>query len=209
MPILASYRAYLPLFSISLLLGLGLSACDRQKTSTDATDTAQPVTINEPAGSELMATDASQQADSLNPSQNTTQPELQHTSNQQPVADVPVFSVDEQAVLSPEALASPEAAIQGTQISAVEYVASNGQRLKVVFETAKTGTLHAKVTLPDGRIANLTAPADQGNNPTYRSADGNIELVSHAGGSVIDLIVNGTLSSFEVVSVEAEVVRET
>ena len=54
----------------------------------------------------------------------------------------------------------------------------------------------------------LSAPEGQGNNPTYRSSDGSIELVSHAGGGTIDLVQNNKITSFDAVSAEAEVITE-
>jgi hypothetical protein len=69
--------------------------------------------------------------------------------------------------------------------------------------------LNAIVTLPNSPKLTLSAPEGQGNNPTYRSKDGSIELVSHGGGSSIDLIENGTITSYEATSAEAEVVTQT
>ncbi len=54
----------------------------------------------------------------------------------------------------------------------------------------------------------LSAPEGQGNKPTYRSSAGSIQLVSHGGGSSIDLIQNNKTTSFEAISVEAEVISE-
>ncbi|MEC9443430.1 MAG: hypothetical protein VX408_00010, partial [Pseudomonadota bacterium] len=80
--------------------------------------------------------------------------------------------------------------------------------LSVVFETSAAGLLNAIVTRPNQPKMTLSAPEGQGNNPTYRSADGNVQLVSHAGGGTIDLIQNNTVTSFDAVSAEAEVVTE-
>ena len=102
----------------------------------------------------------------------------------------------------------PEVAIIGTQISNVDYKNSAGGVLKVVYETAPKGELKATVTLPSGKKVTLNAPAAQGNNPTYRSADGNIELVSHEGGGAVDLLENGKLISFNAVNAEAEVIPQ-
>ena len=104
---------------------------------------------------------------------------------------------------------NPEQAIKSTQITDVEYRSARGESLSVVFETSATGVLNAIVTLPNRPKLTLSAPEGQGNNPTYRSKDGSIELVSHGGGSSIDLIENGTITSYEATSAEAEVVTQT
>ena len=103
---------------------------------------------------------------------------------------------------------SPEQAIKGAQITDVRYKSAAGESLSVVFETSAAGLLNAIVTLPNKPKMTLTAPEGQGNNPTYRSSDGNIQLVSHAGGGTIDLIQNNKITSFDAVSADAEVVAE-
>jgi hypothetical protein len=104
---------------------------------------------------------------------------------------------------------SPEQAIKDTQITDVKYRSPAGNALSVVFETSATGVLNAIVTLPNKPKMTLSAPEGQGNNPTYRSKDGNIELISHGGGSTIDLMQNNKVTSFEAISAEAEVVTES
>ena len=104
---------------------------------------------------------------------------------------------------------SPEQAIKGTQITDVQYRSQSGATMTVVFETSATGILNAIVSLPNQAKMTLSAPEGQGNNPTYRSKDGNVELISHGGGGNIDLMQQGQLTSFEAVSVEAEVVTES
>ena len=103
---------------------------------------------------------------------------------------------------------NPEQAIKGAQITDVRYKSEAGDTLSVVFETSAAGLLNAIVTRPNQPKMTLSAPEGQGNNPTYRSADGSIQLVSHAGGGTIDLIQNNTVTSFDAVSAEAEVVTE-
>ncbi|MGP4788162.1 hypothetical protein ACTXGJ_03435 [Psychrobacter sp. 1Y11] len=103
---------------------------------------------------------------------------------------------------------NPEQAIKGTQITDVEYRSASGESLSVVFETSATGVLNAIVTLPNKPRMTLSAPEGQGNNPTYRSKDGSIELVSHGGGSSIDVLQNGKTTSYEATSAEAEVVTQ-
>ena len=101
---------------------------------------------------------------------------------------------------------NPEEAIKGTQITDVKYRSAAGETMSVVFETSATGVLNAIVTLPNKPKMTLSAPKGQGNNPTYRSTDGSTELVSHGGGSAIDLMQKGKLTSFDATSAEAEVI---
>lgn len=105
--------------------------------------------------------------------------------------------------------ASPEQAIEGTQITDVRYRSATGEELSVVFETSATGVLNAMVTLPNQPKIILSAPEGQGNNPIYRSTDGSIELISHGGGSTIELHQNEHVLSFEAISAEAEVVTQS
>lgn len=103
---------------------------------------------------------------------------------------------------------SPEQTIKGTQVTDVKYRNAAGDTLSVVFETSATGVLNAIVTLPNQPTMTLSAPEGQGNNPTYRSKDGSIELISHGGGSSIDLMKNDKIISFEAISADAEVVTQ-
>ena len=103
---------------------------------------------------------------------------------------------------------NPEQAIKGAQITDVRYKNAAGESLSVVFETSAAGVLNAIVTLPNKPKMTLSAPEGQGNNPTYRSSDGSIQLVSHAGGGSIDFIKNNKVTSFDAVSAEAEVITE-
>ncbi|WP_296191514.1 MULTISPECIES: hypothetical protein [unclassified Psychrobacter] len=103
---------------------------------------------------------------------------------------------------------NPEQAIKGAQITDVNYRSASGETLFVIFETSEKGVLNAIVNLPNKPKMTLSALEGQGNNPTYRSSDGSIQLVSHGGGSSIDLIQNNKTTSFEAISVEAEVITE-
>jgi len=103
---------------------------------------------------------------------------------------------------------NPAQTIKGAQITDVRYKNTAGESLSVVFETSAAGVLNAIVTLPNKPKMTLSAPEGQGNNPTYRSADGSIQLVSHAGGGSIDFIKNNKVTSFDAVSAEAEVITE-
>lgn len=104
--------------------------------------------------------------------------------------------------------ASPEQNIKGTQVTDVKYQSATGASMSVIFETSATGVLNAIVTLPNKPKMTLSAPEGQGNNPTYRSTDGSIELISHGGGSTIDLMQNNKVTSYEATSAEAEVVTQ-
>ena len=104
------------------------------------------------------------------------------------------------------AMPSPEQAIKGTQITDVQYRSESGAIMSVVFETSASGVLNAIVSLPNKSKMTLSAPEGQGNNPTYRSKDGSIQLVSHGGGGSIDLMQNDVVTSFEATSADAEVI---
>ena len=112
------------------------------------------------------------------------------------------------AANSAAAVPNPEQAIKGAQITDVRYKNAAGESLSVVFETSAAGVLNAIVSLPNKPKMTLSAPEGQGNNPTYRTTDGSIQLVSHAGGGSIDFIKNNKVTSFDAVSAEAEVITE-
>ena len=114
----------------------------------------------------------------------------------------------ESAVNNTAPAPNPEQAIKGAQITDVRYKNAAGESLSVVFETSAAGVLNAIVSLPNKPKMTLSAPEGQGNNPTYRTTDGSIQLVSHAGGGSIDFIKNNKVTSFDAVSAEAEVITE-
>lgn len=103
---------------------------------------------------------------------------------------------------------SSEQTIKGTQITNVKYQNDTGDIISVVFETSETDVLRAILNLPNNNKMTLSATEGQGNNPIYRSTDGNTELISHGGGSTIDLLQNGDITSFEAISAEAEVITQ-
>ena len=187
--------------SVTLLSLSLLNACQKtpepeaaNKTSTDTTTQTTPVTstTNTPKVAE---------EDTANSAVNTeADMSLNELENELGAADTSVNS----AAIAP----NPEQAIKGAQITDVNYRSASGETLFVIFETSEKGVLNAIVTLPGKPKMTLSAPEGQGNNPTYRSNDGNIQLVSHGGGSSIDLIQNNKITSFDAISVEAEVVTE-
>ncbi|WP_350559935.1 hypothetical protein [Psychrobacter sp. CAL346-MNA-CIBAN-0220] len=188
-PILLAPKSYfriLPAVLLSLCGFLTLSACQKMPDSETAADTQT-------------ATD-----DQMTPVATSIN---DHNQN---VDDVVVVEQSAEGVTSnaKTITPSPKQAIKGTQITDVRYRSAAGDTLSVVFETSATGVLNAILTLPNKPKMTLSAPEGQGNNPTYRSADGNIELLSHGGGSTIDLMQNDKVTSFEAISAEAEVVTQ-
>lgn len=187
--------------SITLLSLSLLSACQK----TPEPETAEETTVNTttkttPVSSNINAPKVTDE--------NTAKPadtlekdtSLNESENELGAADTSTNS----AAIMP----NPEQAIKGAQITDVNYRSASGETLFVIFETSEKGVLNAIVTLPNKPKMTLSAPEGQGNNPTYRSNDGSIQLVSHGGGSSIDLIQNNKTTSFEAISVEAEVITE-
>ena len=172
------------------------SAETPSETSTQTTPVTTNINVNEAAD------------DSIENAQNPSQTEANSER------DVSLTELEQDlggTVAAPSNTATspnPEQAIKGAQITDVRYKSEAGDTLSVVFETSAAGLLNAIVTRPNQPKMTLSAPEGQGNNPTYRSADGNVQLVSHAGGGTIDLIQNNTVTSFDAVSAEAEVVTE-
>ncbi|MGP5504409.1 hypothetical protein [Psychrobacter celer] len=189
------------------VLSLQLAACQETPAPTDDTQTeirTQPVaTTNtdiDRAGSDKAQTAHTQIAPAT-----ATDHDVNLTELESDLDDAaPAASDTPDTPPTP----NPEQAIKGAQITDVRYISAAGESLSVTFETSAAGVLNAIVTLPNQPKMTLSAPEGQGNNPTYRSADGSIQLVSHAGGGTIDLIQNNKVKSFDAVSAEAEVVTE-
>ena len=187
--------------SITLLSLSLLSACQKTPEPETAEETAaDTITQTTPVSSNINAPKVTDEntakpADTLE--QDTS---LNESENELSAADISTSS----AAIMP----NPEQAIKGAQITDVNYRSASGETLFVIFETSEKGVLNAIVTLPNKPKMTLSAPEGQGNNPTYRSNDGSIQLVSHGGGSSIDLIQNNKTTSFEAISVEAEVITE-
>lgn len=189
------------------VLSLQLAACQETPAPTDDTQTeirTQPVaTTNtdiDRAGSDKAQTAHTQIAPAT-----ATDHDVNLTELESDLDDAaPAASDTPDTPPTP----NPEQAIKGAQITDVRYISAAGESLSVTFETSAAGVLNAIVTLPNQPKMTLSAPEGQGNNPTYRSADGSIQLVSHAGGGTIDVIQNNKVKSFDAVSAEAEVVTE-
>ena len=184
------------------LLGLSLlSACQKTPESETAEETAADTTTQTtPVSSNINAPKIADE-NTAKPANTLEQDtSLNESENELSAADISTSS----AAIMP----NPEQAIKGAQITDVNYRSASGETLFVIFETSEKGVLNAIVTLPNKPKMTLSAPEGQGNNPTYRSSDGSIQLVSHGGGSSIDLIQNNKTTSFEAISVEAEVITE-
>ncbi len=185
------YFRLLPTIILYLGSMLTLSACQKEPEPADTTVQTTPVATS-------VASDAQ-----------IAEVELNNNAEVEREIDLTELESIDAAISSTQAPApSPEQAIKGKQITDVEYRSASGASLLVVFETSAAGVLNAIVTLPNKTKMTLSAPEGQGNNPTYRSKDGSIELISHGGGGNIDLMQKGQLTSFEAVSVEAEVVTQ-
>ena len=186
------------------LLGLSLlSACQKTPESETAEETAADTTTQTtPVSSNINAPKVAETKPSATDSAATLEQDTSsnESENELSAADISTSS----AAIMP----NPEQAIKGAQITDVNYRSASGETLFVIFETSEKGVLKAIVTLPSKPKMTLSAPEGQGNNPTYRSSDGSIQLVSHGGGSSIDLIQNNKTTSFEAISVEAEVITE-
>jgi hypothetical protein len=186
------------------LLGLSLlSACQKTPESETAEETAADTTTQTtPVNSNINAPKVAETKPSATDSAATLEQDTSsnESENELSAADISTSS----AAIMP----NPEQAIKGAQITDVNYRSASGETLFVIFETSEKGVLNAIVTLPNKPKMTLSAPEGQGNNPTYRSSDGSIQLVSHGGGSSIDVIQNNKITSFEAISVEAEVITE-
>ena len=189
--------------SIAFLSLSLLNACQKTPEPETAEETAADTTTQTtPVSSNINAPKVAETKPSATDSAATLEQDtsLNETENELSAADTSTNS----AAIMP----NPEQAIKGAQITDVNYRSASGETLFVIFETSEKGVLNAIVTLPNKPKMTLSAPEGQGNNPTYRSNDGSIQLVSHGGGSSIDLIQNNKTTSFEAMSVEAEVITE-
>ena len=203
---LASKFAYQPLLAALLSLLL-LTACQESPKSETANKTPAETNMQTtPVTTNINVPERNR--DSENATDNSAQsvPDAERDINLTQLADN--LEANEPISSNTSAAPNPDQAIKGAQITDVRYKSAAGASLSVVFETSAAGLLNAIVTLPNKPKITLSAPEGQGNNPTYRSSDGSIQLVSHAGGGTIDFIQNNNVTSFEAVSAEAEVITE-
>ena len=191
-----------PAIFFSLLL---LTACQKDPepeatyiTPAETSTQTTPVTTN----INVDAAEGSNADDAQNVAQTDSERDMSLTELNKDLSDTTLTAND--SAEKP----NPEQAIKGAQITDVRYKSAAGENLSVVFETSAAGMLNAIITRPNQPKMTLSAPEGQGNNPTYQSADGSIQLVSHAGGGTIDLIRNNKVTSFDAVSAEAEVITE-
>lgn len=198
----AKPKIYFGSVSALLLSILLLSACQKtpepetaNETPTETAIQTTPVTsnINAPKGND----DSNTNTSAINPEQDVSLTELEDN-----------LGTKDTSINDPAQAPNPEQAIKGAQITDVKYRSTTGESLSVIFETSAAGMLNAIVTLPNKPKMILSAPEGQGNNPTYRSSDGSMQLVSHAGGGTIDFIQNNKITSFDAISADAEVITE-
>ena len=198
---LVKSKLFFKTISITFLSLSLLSACQKtpepETVNENSTDTTTQTT---PVSSNINAPKVADEDTAKSAVNTEADMSLSELENELGAADTSANS----AAIAP----NPEQAIKGAQITDVNYRSASGETLFVIFETSEKGVLNAIVTLPGKPKMTLSAPEGQGNNPTYRSSDGSIQLVSHGGGSSIDLIQNNKITSFEAISVEAEVITE-
>ncbi|WP_131667740.1 hypothetical protein [Psychrobacter pygoscelis] len=196
-----------PILPAALCSVLALSACQKpQDNEVDAQTETVPVettSVETTPVDETAQIDQSEPDASVSNDEAANQVESDTTQVQTAPSDTQVISNEDLATT-----ATPEINdyAKEAQITDVDYRSAAGEQLKVTFQTSAINELQANVLLPSGKRVMLTAPEGQGNNPTYRSTDGTIELVSHGGGGSIDLLQNGKLTSYDAASVDAEVV---
>ena len=198
---LVTSKSSLKALSIAFLSLSLLSACQKKPEPETVNETAaEATTQTTPVSSNINAPKVADEDTAKSAVNAEADMSLNELENELNAADTSTNN----AAIAP----NPEQAIKGAQITDVNYRSASGETLFVIFETSEKGVLNAIVTLPSKPKMTLSAPEGQGNNPTYRSNDGSIQLVSHGGGSSIDLIQNNKTTSFEAISVEAEVISE-
>ncbi len=202
----------------ALLLGglVGLTACQpssdpHDEANNQATEASSSAEISEPAGlsndpnnAQSVAVIEGQTPDTatnLNEVDPMQASELEESAQTEPSSS----SLETNSLEASSSKDMPPAS--EIQVTDVEYQDSKGRSIHVTFQTSATATLQADLRLPSGKRVLLTAPTGQGNNPTYRSTDGSIELVTHGGGSSIDLFYENQRAKFDAVNTESEILK--
>lgn len=196
-----------------LLLGglMGLTACQPSSDAQDeannqATEASNSAETSQSAGlnSDPNNTESVEIIDQQTPEKEA---ELNETDSVQP-SEFEEGTQTESSTNTVEASPSKDVPpASEIQVTDVEYQDSKGRSIHVTFQTSATATLQADLRLPSGKRVLLTAPTGQGNNPTYRSTDGSIELVTHGGGSSIDLFYENQRAKFDAVNTESEILK--
>lgn len=196
-----------------LLLGglVGLTACQpssdaQDEANSQATEASSSAEISEPAG---LSNDPNntQSVEIIDQQIPETEAEVNKTDSVQP-SELEEATQTESSTNTVEASPSKDVPpASEIQVTDVEYQDSKGRSIHVTFQTSATATLQADLRLPSGKRVLLTAPTGQGNNPTYRSTDGSIELVTHGGGSSIDLFYENQRAKFDAVNTESEILK--
>ena len=198
-----------------LLLGglLGLTACqqpsdNQDKANSDAAEATNSAQMSDPTALDKDSSEAqpvegveeevleietdSNKTDSTQPSQIKEPTETESSASNE----------DTESATTKDMPPASE-----IQVTDVEYQDSEGRSIHVTFQTSATATLQASLRLPSGKRILLTAPTGQGNNPTYRSTDGSIELVTHGGGSSMDLFYENQRAEFDAVKTDSEILK--
>lgn len=196
-----------------LLLGglVGLTACQPSSDAQDeannqATEASNSAETSQSAG---LSSDPNniESVEIIDQQTPETEAELNETDSVQP-SELEEATQTESSTNTVEASPSKDVPpASEIQVTDVEYQDSKGRSIHVTFQTSATATLQADLRLPSGKRVLLTAPTGQGNNPTYRSTDGSIELVTHGGGSSIDLFYENQRAKFDAVNTESEILK--
>lgn len=196
-----------------LLLGglVGLTACQpssdaQDEANSQATEASSSAEISEPSGLSN-APNNTESVEIIDQQTPVTEAELNEIDSVQP-SELEEATQTESSTNTVEASPSKDVPpASEIQVTDVEYQDSKGRSIHVTFQTSATATLQADLRLPSGKRVLLTAPTGQGNNPTYRSTDGSIELVTHGGGSSIDLFYENQRAKFDAVNTESEILK--
>ena len=198
-----------------LLLGglLGLTACqqpsdNQDKANSEAAEATNSAQISDPTALDKDSNEA-QPVEGVEEEVSKVETDSNKTDSTQPSqikepTETENSASNEDTESAAKKNMPPASEIQVTD---VEYQDSEGRSIHVTFQTSATATLQASLRLPSGKRILLTAPTGQGNNPTYRSTDGSIELVTHGGGSSMDLFYENQRAEFDAVKTDSEILK--